>query len=63
MSVAATTDYPEAETFGRNNDNRVPIEEIEATKVLGEKLGAHIGTCDVLIRDSILQEGLQIGKT
>ena len=36
--------------------------EIEATKILGDKLGANLHAHDTLIKDSIIQEGLQLGK-
>ncbi|PWA52254.1 RNA-directed DNA polymerase, eukaryota [Artemisia annua] len=35
--------------------------EIEATKILGEKLGVTLTGQDVIIRESIIQEGLQSG--
>ena len=36
--------------------------EIEATKTLGEILGVNLGTCESLIQQSVIQEGLQSGK-
>ena len=38
------------------------LNEVEATKILGEKLGVDLIEQDRLIHESLIQEGLQLGK-
>ncbi|PWA50906.1 RNA-directed DNA polymerase, eukaryota, Reverse transcriptase zinc-binding domain protein [Artemisia annua] len=42
-----------------NPEDGLHDDEIEATKVMGDKLGVDLNSCDRMIRDSIVQEGLQ----
>ena len=36
--------------------------EVTSTVGLGVKLGAHLDTCELLIKETILKEGLQAGE-
>ncbi|KAK9067565.1 hypothetical protein SSX86_011676 [Deinandra increscens subsp. villosa] len=56
---------PEQQAESQHTDGtiaRLQDEEVHATIVLGEKMGTDLSNCNILIQESINQEGLQRGK-